>query len=251
VDDVQILPDATPIIDVTTTAISLTLSVGDVSTATLDFANTGLGTLNWSLDEGCGSPVGWMGLGSLSGSTAGLGSQNVTVSLDAAGLSPGAYASSICVDSNDAGAPQVVIPVTLNVAGAPDTAVSVSAITVNLDGDDLLTQTLTISNTGSASLNWTLGEEAGLTTARVNAACQTLSDIPWLAAAPASGAVAAGQKVDVTLSFDTTGLNGGAYQGNLCLQTTQPDSQGGWQTFTIPVTLDVKYRVFLPLLLKP
>ncbi len=251
VDDVQILPDATPSIDVTTTAISLTLAVGDVSTVTLDFANTDLGTLNWSLNEGCGSPVGWLSLVSLSGSTAGLGSENVAVSLDAAGLSLGVHTSSICVDSNDAGTPQVVTPVTLNVVGAPETAVNVSAITMNLDADGVLSQTLTISNTGSADLNWSLGEEAaGLTTARVNA-CQSLSDISWLAAAPASGTVTAGQKVDVTLTFDTTGLNGGAYQGNLCLQTNQPDGQGGSQTFTIPVALNVKYRIFLPVLLKP
>ncbi|MGB0383921.1 MAG: SdrD B-like domain-containing protein, partial [Ardenticatenaceae bacterium] len=90
--------------------------------------------------------------------------------------------------------------------------------------DTVLTQTLTFTNTASATLDWTLQEGAG-------ASCP--SDIPWAAASPDMGTLQPEMSEQISVSFDSTGLATGTYTGTLCLVSTSPPQ------VTVPLTLNV------------
>jgi hypothetical protein len=72
-------------------------------------------------------------------------------------------------------------------------------------------------------------------------ACTVLSDMPWLSLAPTSGANSGGTDIDVTVTFDSTGMAQGVYTGNLCVTSDDPDPGPGNETdlVIVPVTLTV------------
>ncbi|MCA9987737.1 MAG: hypothetical protein KDE59_25685, partial [Anaerolineales bacterium] len=61
----------------------------------------------------CASPadIPWLSLSDTSGTVAGGGSDTVTVTMDATGLSSGSYNGFLCLETNDPAAPLVPIPV--------------------------------------------------------------------------------------------------------------------------------------------
>ena len=65
----------------------------------------------------CASPtdIPWLTLSSTSGTTAAGGNVPVTVTFDSTGLANGGYAGNLCIASNDAATPLVVVPVSLTV----------------------------------------------------------------------------------------------------------------------------------------
>jgi hypothetical protein len=67
------------------------------------------------------------------------------------------------------------------------------------------------------------------------------ADIPWLSESPTSGTVAAGGSVDITVTFDSTGLAPGGYSGDLEITSNDPDPGPGNGTnlVTVPVALTV------------
>jgi BACON domain-containing protein len=48
------------------------------------------------------------------------------------------------------------------------------------------------------------------------------ADIPWLTVSPDSGTTAAGESSEVTVSFDSTGLEPGGYEATLCVNSNDP-----------------------------
>ena len=96
-------------------------------------------------------------------------------------------------------------------------AIDTSAIvSMTLGLDQVQTQTVVISNTGQATLNWTLTEAASGT---IN--CQA-SDLAWVNASPNAGTTAAQAGTAVDIAFDSTGLGTGVYEGTLCIQSNDP-----------------------------
>ena len=102
--------NAVPDIDISTTP-----NINSTDGQILNIANMSAGTLNWTLQKGCGTPVAWMSLAPMNGSTPGFSQDNVTISFDSTGLSPGIYTSSICINSNDADEATANVSVTLTV----------------------------------------------------------------------------------------------------------------------------------------
>jgi hypothetical protein len=76
-------------------------------------------------------------------------------------------------------------------------------------------------------------------------ACQPDS-LPWVSASPVTGTVAAGGSNLVTLTFDPIGQSVGLHTGQLCLTSNDPLNP----TVQIPVALNVKPTLFLPILRK-
>ncbi len=60
-------------------------------------------------------------------------------------------------------------------------------------------------------------------------------DIPWLSEDPTSGTVPPGECVDVAVTFDSTGMAPGIYNGNLVITSNDPDTP----EVTIPVQMTV------------
>lgn len=66
-------------------------------------------------------------------------------------------------------------------------------------------------------------------------ACET-EDMPWLTVSPTYGSTAGGQESDVTVTFDAFGLLEGTYEGNLCIESNDPDSP----LVNVPVSMTVQ-----------
>ncbi len=84
-------------------------------------------------------------------------------------------------------------------------------------GENPPSQTLQVWNSGGGALDWLIEEEIG-----------------WLSVSPASGS-SAGEKDDVGVSVDITGLSVGTYNGDITLSAT--GAQGSPKT--VPVTLEI------------
>jgi uncharacterized repeat protein (TIGR01451 family) len=67
------------------------------------------------------------------------------------------------------------------------------------------------------------------------AICGNLADIPWLSTSPITGTIAAGGLQPVDVTFDSTGLADGLYEGNLCVFSNDPDEP----VIAVPVALTV------------
>ncbi len=102
--------------------------------------------------------------------------------------------------------------------------------------NDVVTTTLSISNTGSADLNWTIGEEStsmagGSSTrsappgggalagqATVGTVCSP-ADLSWVSVSPSAGITGSGMNTPVDVVLDTAGLTTGTYTGTLCIES--------------------------------
>jgi subtilisin family serine protease/subtilisin-like proprotein convertase family protein len=112
-------------------------------------------------------------------------------------------------------------------AAAPVIGVAPAALTSIQAPDTQVTQTVTISNSGNTDLTWNLYEAA--------ADCATPQNIAWLAAAPVSGTVTAGNAAASGVIFDTAGMVNGTYNANLCITSNDAAAP----TTTLPITLTI------------
>ena len=123
-----------------------TLDFGnDDTTLTLDLKNTGSATLNWQISE----DIPWLQCIPTSGTISPNGTSSVIVNVDRTGLSRGNYSQTIAFSSN---AGSVIVRVNMGVQGlgakiSPE-ELDFGATTTSLQ--------LTLSNTGSQSLNYVL-----------------------------------------------------------------------------------------------
>ncbi|HRQ39790.1 MAG TPA: hypothetical protein PLD25_17935 [Chloroflexota bacterium] len=108
----------------------------------------------------------------------------------------------------------VVTPASLSSVQYPDTAV---------------THTLTISNTGTLSLTWSLTEAT-------DAACAVPGDLLWLTATPDTDTNDPDTATPVAVNFDSTGLAADVYSGSLCIASNDPFTP----LVIVPVTLTVE-----------
>jgi hypothetical protein len=118
---------------------------------------------------------------------------------------------------------------------APDIEVSPASLASTQPPDTQLDLPLDISNLGTAVLNWTVDE------APLADTCAAPGDLPWLAASPLAGATAPLDVDTVTVTFDSTGLAGGLYEGFLCIASDDPVDP----LVQVPVSLLVDEMPFL------
>lgn len=129
------------------------LSFGEVG----NWLIRGLGTGRGPCDTPADAP--WLkDISPTNGSTAGGESTPVEVTLDATGLAAGEYQASLCIDSNDARTPRLVVPVQLTVADAPAIQVLPASLQASLAPDKQTVQPLSIHNIGGQDLVWTVVE---------------------------------------------------------------------------------------------
>ena len=88
---------------------------------------------------------------------------------------------------------------------------------------------------GLNQLSW-LGLELG-----GGGPCSAPSDLPWVSVDPTSGTTAPAATSTVDVTFDSTGLAAGTYEGFLCVNSNDPDED----LVEVPVTLTVDSMPFL------
>ncbi len=91
---------------------------------------------------------------------------------------------------------------------------------------------LILENPGNGTLTWTITEGAA---AGVAGLCDVPSDLTWLTVNPLNGSTPGGGSSPVTLTYNSASLANGAYTGNLCIASNDPDEP----VVAIPITLNV------------
>ena len=195
-------PSPPPHLLITTTPISMGADVVGANTIrSFTLANSGGGSITWSAN----SNRSWL----LVAPSQGIFSQAQTISLavQRVGLKPGDYTGTITISSNVSPAQQIEVDMT--VRPLPPNAGPVLALAPALlsftatDGvQNTSPQTLTISNPGSRTLNWSLAPVQGLT-------CN------WLSATLMVGSVPPGGSMTLTVNVQSQCLLPGSYIGTL------------------------------------
>jgi hypothetical protein len=151
----------------------------------------------------------------------------ITVSVNLAGLSAGSYSTSVAIAIVGAKGRtnQSTLPVTLTVTSSTSSSATTSSPVISLSPPSLTftgivgnsnpaIQSFTVSNSGTGTLSWTVGDNA-----------------TWLAVSPASGTNTGTVSANVSLS----GLSAGTYSGTITVTAVGSSNSPR----TIPVTLTV------------
>lgn len=183
-----------PTIGLDPVELNFTGTAGDVNppSQTFDISNIGDGTLDWTAS----TTDGWISVDPASGTDAGT----VTVSIDNTGVPAGDYVGTVTV--SDPAATNDPQSVTVNLhLDPPPPCLSLSSTEFNFSGieGEVQSQTLTISNCGGQTLDWTL----------------TGIDEAWLTPDLTSGSTASSQ--DVSLMVNFTGLAPGSYSDEITI----------------------------------
>ena len=109
----------------------------------------------------------------------------------------------------------------------PDIAVSPPAISYQQQPDETSSHSMGIHNLGQGNLDWSIVEAP-------SSAC-TPSDIPWVSVAPDTGTTPGGNNTLIDVTFDSTGLAVGLYKGELCINSSDPDTP----QIAVPLELEV------------
>jgi hypothetical protein len=80
--------------------------------------------------------------------------------------------------------------------------------------------------------------------------CLNYSNIPWLGLTQTSGSNEQNTSTTLSVLLDSTGLNPGEHTANLCVETNVPDGDGGTETVVVPVSLNVLWDSYLPVVFK-
>ncbi len=198
----------TPTIGLSATALSFSAVQGGSNPAnkTISVSNSGNGTLTWTATESSS----WLNLSPASGT----GNGTITVSIVTTGMTAGTYSTPITIAATGATNTPQTVTVSLTLTTPPTIGFSPTSMvfTAAQGGTNPASQSLSISNTGSGTLNWTASDNAA-----------------WLSLAPASGT----GNGTVTLTAATGSLTAGTYSGIVTLSAT------GATTVSIPITFNI------------
>ena len=203
-----------PAIGLNTTSLGFAGTVGGTNPSAQTFAisNTGGGTLTWS----AGDNATWLTLSPLSGTNAGT----ITASVNVAGLLAGSYPATITVTAT--GATPKTIPVTLTITastsgGSIGFSPASLAFSGTVGGTNPAAKPFTITNSGGATLTWTISSNA-----------------VWLRLNTASGTTTT-ETDTISASVTTSGLAAGTY--NAVLTVTASGSTNSPRSIPVSLTL--------------
>jgi hypothetical protein len=174
---------------------------------TYTLQNTGGVTINWSVTK----TSNWVSFNAFSGSLSPGATTNVTVSIhsNANTLTPGNYSDTVTFTntSNAAGTTTRLVSLTVNAPAALSVTPASSLNSSGTQGGPFSpsTQTYTLQNTGSVTLNWTASKGA-----------------TWVTLSTTSGSLAAGASttVDVSINANANSLAAGAYSDTVSFTNT-------------------------------
>ncbi len=191
------------------------------SPQSLNIANTSGASFSWTAQATTTPAANWLKLSH----TSGTGDGAIAVSIDLTGLTAGTYRGSIVVSAAGLGGSPQTASVTLTVAARPVIALGASSLSFSaLPGRDPAAQSLTISNAGGSTLEW-------------SAAVSSSSGGSWLSVSPASGSGNATLQVSVR----SANLAPAVYTGTIAF--------GAPGAGNSPASVIVQLTIALPVLL--
>lgn len=210
-------------------SMNVALGRDQLVSRTMAIGNAGGGALEFALsdtDLATGVDAAWLSASVTSGTVTAQGEGEVEIFFDTSGLDVAEYSAQITIDCNDAARPQVIVPVTMTVTNTvPDISVTPLSFDEAVDADQVATATMTVHNLGDGTLDISISDvdsSSGL-------------DAPWLSEEPTSSSVGPGGYQNVTITFDTHGLDFGAYAADILVDSNDPDEG----TVAVPVSLAV------------
>ena len=228
--DATLIVEAVPVPDIEVSAppLEMTLEPDQSASITMTIGNVGNADLVWNITEDVEAT--WLTEEPIAGITPPSDSTEVNLTFDSTELTPGVYTTTVMINSNDPEEPVIPLDVTLTVVGVPDIVVTPQLLEMTLHPNQVGTLTFTIENQGSEDLTWALS-----------------GDSPdWMSEDPTSGTVIPGGSTVVTVTFDSTGLSQGIYNGFLIVESNDPDDPP-----MVNVTLTVlNYNFYLPIITK-
>lgn len=142
--------------------------------------------------------------------------QVLTVTVDVPGDTSGDWlmgSIELSTDGTHAGGSAVAdvhYPVTV-LAANPTMVVTPASVSTTIGVDEQDSRPVTVRNTGTAPLQWQVGQEG-----------DSCALPEWVDVYPTSGTVAAGASEEVLVTFDSSDLAGGTYEATLCLTGNDP-----------------------------
>jgi uncharacterized protein (TIGR03437 family) len=200
-------------------AFTTPAGVPGIFTQQIAVGSTVIGQL-WTVTESTQSGGGWLAISAdtVSGSIPG----SVGVSVKPGPLAPGVYQGMVTVQVSVANPTTQSVPVTLTVMPSTTAQLQVQPLALNFSipagAASPSSQTLSVGNLGSGTLQWTANASGG----------------NWLSISPASGASSAGAAASVQATVSVGGLATGVYSGAVTFTSAATS-----QTITVPVTLSV------------
>jgi uncharacterized repeat protein (TIGR01451 family) len=110
---------------------------------------------------GTGVDVPWLAEAPITGTTWMGECQDVTVTFDSTGLTPGDYFARLLITSDDPDTPTITVPVTLTVQEPPVAVVTAPPLQAEVCPSGTLTIDFSLCNYGECALDWTLTEVSG------------------------------------------------------------------------------------------
>jgi subtilisin family serine protease len=158
---VAVIPVA-PAISVDPTEIGVELKPERSARRGVSLGNSGNGPLEWELagGSGCDLPADlpWLSSEEVAGTVGPGDSTQLRLTLDTAGQAPGVLAATLCVASNDPAVPLVTVAVTLTVLDLPNLVLAPEELAMSQPAGTITGTPLTITNTGTSALDWSIGE---------------------------------------------------------------------------------------------
>lgn len=183
------------------------------STASLTLTNTTSRAFSWSASE----KASWLSLNATSGTVWGNDTRTISLRAERGSLKAGTYSTTVTV-SGDKGSGSATVSVSLTVPSSTSTSpaeLQVSPLQVDF-GNTATTGSVTLTNTGDASLSWTANENAG-----------------WLSLGAASGSVPGKSSRTVSLTVNRGSMTAGTYSTDLSI------AAGSAGSATATVSMDV------------
>lgn len=192
-----------PTISVSPNQIAATVTQGDSSAQIVVIQNLGNATLDWSVSKNGN----WLALSRSSGALAPAGADSISLTMRTQGLALGTHADTLRIQSNDAQAPEVRVPISLQVTNdRPKISVTQSSLVSTLDPGQSAEHHFSVGNIGLAEMQWSIQWQAA-----------------WATVSPGSSSTPPGKWVDVTVGFSTDGLPAGDHIDTLWVHSTDPD----------------------------
>lgn len=213
---------AGPSLSVSAPGLNLTATAGSASNPSqpLSIAATLAGVPLTGLGYTVTASVPWLNITPMTGTVP----QTLTVSVNAAALSAGAFTGTITVAAPGATPPSVTVKVTLSVTqpNPPQLVVGSQGISVSaIQGGEPTTSTVSLMNAGGGSITF-------------QASANTPSGQSWLSVTPSSGQITNGSPAALSVTVTPGSLAPGTYSGSIGITSSAASG-----TTRIPVTLSI------------